>query len=133
MLVLELLGTLSLRCDHGPVPPAARQKRRLGLLAVLALAGKQGMSRHRVEAYFWSESPSARARHALDQTIYAIRRALGDEVIVAVGHELALNHELVSADVWAFTDAVRASEWATAAQLYKGALLEGFHFGDSHE
>lgn len=133
MFVLELLGTLSLHGDCGPIPPAARQKRRLGLLAMLALGGRQGMSRHRIEAYLWPESNSSRARHALDQTIYAIRRALGGEVIVATGHELALNPELVHADVWAFDDAIRASEWTTAAGLYKGALLDGFHLGESRE
>lgn len=133
MLVLELLGTLSLRSDDGPVPSAARQKRRLGLLAMLALAGKQGMSRHRIEAFLWPESTSARARHALDQATYALRRSLGGEVIVAEGQELRVNSELIHADVWEFDDAIRASEWTTAAGLYRGALLEGFHFGGSHE
>src|SRR5437870_4887989 len=95
MFVLELLGTLSLRSDNGPVPPAAHQKRRLGLLAVLALAGKQGMSRHRLEAFMWAESTSARARHALDQAIYAIRSTLGGDVIVATGLELRLNPERI--------------------------------------
>ncbi|MFI5257699.1 MAG: BTAD domain-containing putative transcriptional regulator [Gemmatimonadales bacterium] len=115
------------------MPPAARQKRRLGLLAVLALAGKQGMSRHRLEAYLWSESDSARARHALDQTIYALRRTLGGEIIVMTGQELTVNSSLLGADVWEFDAAVRASEWAAAVDLYKGDLLEGYYLGGSRE
>ena len=39
MLVLELLGTLSLRDDARPVPVSAQQKRPLGLLGILALGG----------------------------------------------------------------------------------------------
>ena len=133
MLVLELLGTLSLRGDTGVVPLAARQKRPLGLLAILALGGKQGISRHRIEAYLWSESSRERARHALDQAIYAIRHTLGTDVIISTGQQLRLNPEFVRADVWEFDEAIRASQWGAAVGIYKGTLLEGFHVGDSRE
>jgi len=133
MLVLELLGTLSLRGDTGPVPLAAQQNRPLGLLAILALGGKQGMSRHRIEAYLWSESTAARARHALDQGVYAIRSKLGSELIVSTGQELRLNSEFVEVDLWSFDDAIRARRWSAAVEVYKGTLLDGFHFGESRE
>src|SRR5882762_7526849 len=133
MLVLDLLGTLSLRNDTRPVPVAAQQKRPLGLLAILGLGGKPGLSRDRIEAYLWPESSGARAQHALDQTVYAIRHALGSDVIVATGRELRLNPELVQLDVWEFEQAIRASQWTVAVGRYKGPLLDGFHFADSHE
>jgi DNA-binding SARP family transcriptional activator len=133
MFVLELLGTLSVRSDTGTAPLPAHQKRPLSLLAILALGGRHGMSRHRIEAYLWSESNAARARHALDQAVYAIRRSLGSDVVIASGQELRLNPELVSADVWKFDDAIRGREWATAVGIYKGPLLDGFHFGESRE
>src|SRR6266446_9648984 len=133
MLILELLGTLSLRNETGPVALAAQQKRPLGLLAILGLTGRQGLSRERIEAYLWPESSSARAQHALDQTVYAIRHALGSEVIVATGRELRLNPDLVRVDVWEFEEAIRASQWTVAVGRYKGPLLDGFHFADSHE
>jgi DNA-binding SARP family transcriptional activator len=132
MLVLELLGTLCLRGDNGPVPLAAQQNRPLGLLAILALGGKQGISRHRLEAYLWPESNAARARHALDQAVYNLRRTLG-AVIFSTGQELRLNPELISADVWSFDDAIRARQWTAAVDLYKGTLLDGFRFGESRE
>src|SRR3954463_9093093 len=78
MLFIELLGTLSLRADSGAVPLVAQQKRPLGLLAVLALGGRQGLSRHRVESYLWPESEAERAGHALNQAVYAIRQSLGN-------------------------------------------------------
>ena len=133
MLVLELLGTLCLRDDTDPVPIAAQQKRRLGLLAILGLGGRQGLSRDRVEAYLYPESADERARHALDQAVYAIRHALGSDFIISTGRELRLNPELVHVDLWDFEDAIRASDWAAAAGIYKGTLLDGFHFGDSRE
>jgi DNA-binding SARP family transcriptional activator/TolB-like protein len=133
MLVLELLGTLSLRGDARPVPVAAQQKRPLGLLAILGLGGRQGLSRERIETYLWPESSSTLARHALDQTVYAIRHALGSDFILSTGRELRLNPELVQSDVWQFEEAIRTRQWGTAVGHYKGPLLDGFHFADSRE
>src|SRR5207237_8800367 len=100
MLILELLGTLSLRDETRPVPVAAQQKRPLGLLAILGLSGRQGLSRDRIEAYLWRESSGARAQHALDQTVYAIRHGLGRDFVLVTGEELRLNPGLVRGDVW---------------------------------
>lgn len=133
MLVLQLFGTLSLRDDTRLVPLAAQQKRPLGLLAILALGGRHGVSRHRIEAYLWPESPTPRARHALDQAVYAIRRTTGRDVIAATGQALRLDPDFVRADVWEFDDAIRARQWAAAVALYKGTLLDGYHFGKSRE
>jgi DNA-binding SARP family transcriptional activator len=133
MFVLELLGSLSLRSDERPVPVTARQKRPLGLLAVLALGGRQGISRDRVEAYLWPESGNGAARHALDQTVYAIRHALGADVVLSGGRELRINPELVRVDVWLLDDAFREGRWTAAAELYAGPLLDGVHLADSRE
>jgi DNA-binding SARP family transcriptional activator len=133
MFVLELLGTLSLRGDARPVPTAAQQKRPLGLLAVLALAGGRGLSRDRIEAYLWPESAGAPARHSLEQTVYACRHALGSDVILASARELRLNPDLVHVDVWQFDDAIRAGQWSDAVDRYTGALLDGMHLADSRE
>jgi DNA-binding SARP family transcriptional activator len=133
MLVLDLLGTLSLRNETHPVPVAAQQKRPLGLLAILGLSGRHGLSRDRVEAYLWPESSGARAQHALDQTVYAIRHALGSDFLLSTGRELRLNPDLVRVDVWEFEQMIRAGQWTAAAGHYKGPLLDGFHFADSSE
>jgi len=105
----------------------------LGLLAVLALAGRQGLPRDRIEAYLWPESSASLAQHSLDQAVYAIRQALGSSFILSSGRELRLNPELVQVDTWEFEEAIRAHQWAAAVELYKGTLLDGFHFTDSRE
>src|SRR2546423_12592458 len=133
MLILELLGTLSLRDETSPVPVAAQQKRPLGLLAILGLAGRQGLSRDRIEAYLWPESSGPRAQHALDQTVYAIRQALGSDLILSTARELRLNPDLVRVDVWEFEQAIRAGQWTAAVGHYNGPLLEGFYFSNRHE
>src|SRR5881396_653265 len=133
MLTLELLGTLSLRDETRLVPVAAQQKRPLGLLAILGLGGTPGVSRDRIEAYLWPESSGARAHHALDQTVYAIRQALGSDLILSTARELRLNSDSVRVDVWEFEQAMRAGQWAAAVGHYKGPLLDGFHFAESSE
>ena len=133
MLVVELLGTLSLRAETGAVPLVAQQKRPLALLAVLALGGKQGLSRRRIESYLWPESEPDRAGHALNQAVYAIRQSLGDDVIISTPQDLRLNQQLVGVDLWLFDEAISATDWARAASIYKGTLLDGVHFGDSRE
>src|SRR5256885_10498543 len=133
MLVLELLGTLSLRNETRPVPVTAQQKRSLGLLAVLALAGRQGLQRERIEAYLWPERSSPKAQHSLEQTVYAVRHALGSDFILSTGRELRLNPDLVQVDVWEFDEAIRAHQWAAATDYYKGSLLDGFHFAENRD
>src|SRR6058998_1462765 len=133
MLILELLGTLSLRDETRPVPVAAQQKRPLGLLAILGLGGTPGLSRDHIEAYLWPESSGARAHHALDQTVYSIRQALGSDLILSTARELRLNSDLFRVDVWEFEQAIRAGQWAAAVGHSKGPLLDGFHFADSSE
>jgi DNA-binding SARP family transcriptional activator len=133
MFVLELLGRFSLRGHTDPVPVAAQQKRPLGLLAILGLGGRQGMSRDRIEVYLWPESSGAHARHSLDQAVYGIRHALGSDFILSTGRELRLNPQVVRVDAWEFEDAICTGQWAVAVGHYKGPLLDGFHFADSRE
>jgi len=133
MFLLELLGTLSLRDNARPVPVSAQQKRPLGLLGILALAGKRGISRDRIESYLWPESSSLLSRHSLDQTVYAIRNVLGSDFILATGRELRLNPDSIEVDVWTFEEAIRTSEWSTAISRYQGPLLDGAHISDSSE
>jgi eukaryotic-like serine/threonine-protein kinase len=133
MFVIELLGTLSLRADTGGVPLVAQQKRPLALLAVLALGGTEGLSRRRIESYLWPESDADRAGHALNQAVYAIRQSLGDAVILSTALDLRLNQQIVGVDVWFFDEAIVARDWARAASIYKGTLLDDVHFGESRE
>jgi DNA-binding SARP family transcriptional activator/TolB-like protein len=133
MFSLSVLGGLSLHSDEGPVPPAACQKRRLGVLAILAIAGPRGSSRERVQAYLWPESSSARSRHALDQLLYATRHALGVEPFVTTGGAVRLDGSVVRSDVGEFEDAMRGKCWSDAVALYGGPLLDGIQLSNAGE
>jgi DNA-binding SARP family transcriptional activator/TolB-like protein len=106
--------------------------RALALLAILAVAGPKGTSRDRVLGVLWPESETERARHALSQTIYSLRKDLRMDVVLSTP-DLRLDTTLISSDVAELRAAVRASDWRAAAALYVGPFLEGFYLADAPE
>ena len=72
MFRLETLGSLGL--TDGPAAAVTTQRRRLALLALLAVAGERGLTRDKLVAYLWPNSPSDNARHGLEQLLYGLRR-----------------------------------------------------------
>ena len=133
VLKLNVLGTLTLQSTGGTVPPEAMQKRRLGLLALLAAGDSRGLSRERIQAFLWPESDSMRSRHAMDQLIYATRRALGVDPFLAEGGDMRLDPSVVATDLRDFRSALESGELARAVAGYGGPLLDGFHMSDSRE
>ena len=133
VLKLNVLGTLTLQSPGGTVPPEAMQKRRLGLLALLAAGDSRGLSRERIQAFLWPESDSMRSRHAMDQLIYATRRALGVDPFLAEGGDMRLDPSVVATDLRDFRSALESGELARAVAGYGGPLLDGFHMSDSRE
>ncbi|HJU74040.1 MAG TPA: tetratricopeptide repeat protein [Gemmatimonadaceae bacterium] len=133
MFDLKLFGGLSLESSSAPLAANVHQRRRLSLLAILALAGERGISRERVQAHLWPESAAERARHALDQLLYATRQNLGHDAILSSTSDLRLNRVLFRVDVWEFDHAVSREDWDCAVQLYKGPILNGHHLISSSD
>lgn len=130
MVRLRTLGCLSLSADGRSLGGAAGQRRPLAMLAALASAGTRGVTRERLQALLWPESDAERARKVLAQTVYALRRDLGDPGVVLGTTELRLNPELVWADVVEFSRALEIGEPERAVALYLGPFLEGVHIGE---
>ena len=125
MLRLLTLGGLSLVDDGVQVTGAASQRSRLALLAVLAAAGPAGVSRDKLLALLWPESDNERARHALKQGVYALRRDLGNENAIAGTATLSLDSSVVSSDIHDFDDAIARADDAAALAMYAGPFLDG--------
>lgn len=132
MFHLKVLGSLSLQAGEGDRPPPL-QKKRLGLLALVAIGDARGISRDRIQALLWPESDSTRARHALDQLIYATRRSLGADPVLSKGSELHLNRNVIATDLLSFEQAIAARDLEAAVAAYGGPLLDGFHLSNSTE
>ncbi len=119
---LKTIGGLWIETET-PLP--ALGPRQLGLLALVAAAGKRGISRDRVIGILWPESEQEQARHTLSQMLYRLKRETGRDWISATP-ELRLDPG-VSSDVGELLDALAGGDLKTAAELYSGPFLEGFY------
>jgi serine/threonine-protein kinase len=131
---LRTLGTLALTNAAGTIVLGAHghQRRRLALLSVLSVAGDRGLSRDRLLLLFWPEKTQARARHSLDQLLYALRNTVSEQVFAGV-NPVRLNSEVLRSDVGEFLAAVERNDPAAAVEAYGGRFLDGFYLGDSPE
>jgi predicted ATPase/DNA-binding SARP family transcriptional activator len=131
VLRLRTFGGLWLEGDGDPLTGAAAQRRRLVLLAALAAAGRNGMSRDAVIGLLWGEIDEARARAALSQALYALKRDTGQDELV-LGHDvLSLNTDALRSDVSEFEHAIARGDLESAANLYSGSFLAGIHISDA--
>lgn len=133
MFSLKLLGGGVAYGPQGPIGGRLAQRRRLALLAVLALAGRKPVSRDRLLALFWPEADAERARHSLADSVYQIRKELSEKAVVSVGEDLQLNAELIASDVAEFEGAIESGKLQAAVKIYAGPLLDGFHLSDAPE
>ena len=133
MLRLRTFGGISLASGSGPLTGAATQRRRLALLALLAVAGERGVSRDKLVAYLWPESDAERARHVLNQLIYAQRKHLDSQHLFLGQKTLRLNRDVIWTDVGAFETALGDGALEEAVQHYTGPFLDGFFVRDAPE
>lgn len=125
-LTLTGAGEATVLGQHG------HHRRRLALLAVLAAAGDRGWSRDQLLLFFWPDASQARARHSLDQLLYALRSSIGEELFVAT-NPVVLNPALVTSDVADFAQALDADQHDVAVKQYRGPFLDGFYLDDAPE
>ena len=133
MLKLRTFGGLALFSENRALTGAAAQRRPLAILAILAVAGERGVSRERLQALLWPESDETRARRVLAQTVYALRRDLGDPGSIVGITDLRLNLDLIAADVSDFECAIGSGQVERAVSLYQGPFLDGVHLADAPE
>ncbi|MEJ2678282.1 MAG: BTAD domain-containing putative transcriptional regulator [Gemmatimonadota bacterium] len=133
MFRLKLFGSPSIDGPDGPLSGRAVQRRRLALLALLAVARQRGLTREKLIGYLWPDSDTERARHLLSDSIYRINQAVGGEAIVAVGEELRLDPALLPSDVWEYAEALERRDWRRAAELHAEPFLDGFFLTGADE
>src|SRR5918912_57541 len=97
---LLTLGGLDVVGATGEPERLLGQHSRAALFVYLAV--ERRVSREALTAVFWPESDAEHARHALRQSLYQLRKAVGDEWIDSRAHELVVRDD-VSTDAQAFT------------------------------
>jgi DNA-binding SARP family transcriptional activator/tetratricopeptide (TPR) repeat protein len=83
--------------------------------------------------YFWPDSNVERAKNALRQTIFRLRRDLGPPDPIVGNNELHLDPAAVASDVAEFEDAVAGGRIEEAVALYHGPFLQGVSIGITPE
>ncbi|HMA35857.1 MAG TPA: BTAD domain-containing putative transcriptional regulator [Chloroflexia bacterium] len=143
---LHFLGPPRFWREEHPIdlPPA----KAVGLLAYLAVT-HTAQSRETIMALLWPESFEDAARKNLRNTLWAIRKALGEGVLLVEDDRLAIGAG-TAVDVWAFEElagspgaaaesggngaqAAAITRQQVAVATYGGALLDGLTFGDAPE
>ena len=133
MYSLRLFGGLSLEGADGPVTGRPAQHRRLAMLALLATQRTAMVSREKVLGYLWPDTHPERARHLLADSVYVLRKALGEDIVLSSNDDLGLNPDIVETDVRAFDEAIDRKDPAAATSLYVGPFLDGFHMKSAPE
>jgi adenylate cyclase len=131
MLRLRTLGGLSVYGGEESRSGAGSQRKALALLALLAAAGPRGLSRDKLVAYLWPESPADRATHRLTQLSYSLRRDLKADDLFLGSTDLRLNTGIITTDLAEFTRALEAGDFERAADAYGGPFLDGFFLSDA--
>ena len=136
MIELSLLGPHAVRdADGRELGSLPSQPKRFAVLAYLAITSGRGYhQRDSLAAMFWPEMDQFAARRALRNTLYHLREALGDGVIVARGDEaVAIDPARLTCDVTGLREAVAAGRYEEAVDLTRGELLAGMHVPNAGE
>src|SRR5213083_2849484 len=133
MLAVRVFGGLAVERDGAQCGGAAARRKTLALLALLAAAGRRGVSRDKLTAYLWPESDTEHARNVLKQACYTLRRDLRAPELFLGAVELRLNPEVITSDIGTLEDALARGDPARAVAVYAGPFLDGFYLGGAAE
>lgn len=128
---VHTLGGAQVEGPAGLLAGRAAHRRRIALLALLASSRTGSLTREKIVGYLWPETAPAAARHKLSVALSDLRKELGEHAFVSTGDEIAVDPEVVAADVARFEAALRAGDDARAVELYRGPFLDGFYVDDA--
>lgn len=130
MIRLRTLGAVEIDGGHDrAVTTSNLQSKHLALLVFLTVnSDGHAQRRDTLVGLLWPELDQRRARHALSQALYSLRRVLGDEIIMGEGSEKVwMPRESLWCDAVAFREALAAGKPEDAVRLYRGEFLPGLH------
>jgi len=104
-----------------------RQPKRIAVLAYLCIAAPgRFYPRESLLEVFWDGRDRSRARAALRNTLFHLRRLLGQDTLLSRGDGLSVDRHLLWCDALAFAEAAGSARLAEAAALYRGDLMPEF-------
>jgi DNA-binding SARP family transcriptional activator len=127
---LRVLGGVRLECDGQPLQGRAAQRRRLALLAVLAVSPEHTLRRDRLVALLWPDAQEEAGRRLLTEALYVFRRELHPDVVLTRGDEVAINPAVLQVDAREQREALERGDLRAAVEAYGGPFLAGFGCDD---
>lgn len=134
-LRLTLLGGIDGRLPSGEALDVP--KKAMALLAYLALAPRAASSREALAALLWGDTQETQARQSLRKMLSTLRQAFaaarGPGLLIG-NDAVALDLKTVEVDAHMFERRVAEATptgYASAAALYRGDLLDGFHLRET--
>jgi TolB-like protein/DNA-binding SARP family transcriptional activator len=121
---LALFGRFALSRTDGSVD--LPNKKLAALLAYLACTASERQSRAKLATLLWGSHFETQAQQNLRQTLYRLRRSLGEDVLIGDGEEVWLAPGIIDCDVTRLEALIREGSRASLAEaidLYKGRLL----------
>jgi DNA-binding SARP family transcriptional activator len=131
-MTIRLLTLGGLHGRHGDAELGWLRSQWLRAALLSYLTVERQSTRETLQAMFWPESDAETAAHRLSQTVYAVRRALGDDCIETRGRELHAGDQL-EADVLEFDRHIKNGNLREAIALYRGPFLNGVHLADTKD
>ena len=132
-LLVRLFGSPRIEGPNGALAGPATQRHRLALLAVLSMAPRGLLPRDRLLGLLWPETEMANARQLLNAAVHALRKSLGDNVLLTEGEALRLDASALRIDVLEFEQALKRGDAERAVELHTGPFLDGLALPDAVE
>src|SRR3989442_3115253 len=121
----RVLGPVRVTVAGADAPAELLWRKHVALLVYLARSPRKSRTREHLIGLLWSDRDERQARHSLSEALRVLRRALGDERLVADVDQVRLAADAVTLDCDRFAELCGRSEWSTAAALVDGQFLEG--------
>jgi DNA-binding SARP family transcriptional activator len=120
---LNVLGAPICLLDERELADLPAHRTRFAIFVYLAI--ERSAPRDEVAAMFWPDSDDERARHALSQSLYELKRVLGDDWVATRAGRLTVSSK-VNADTAEFGRLLGAGRLDEALRLYRGPFLDGY-------
>jgi len=129
----RVLGPVRVTVAGADAPAELLWRKHVALLVYLARSPRKSRTREHLIGLLWSDRDERQARHSLSEALRVLRRALGDERLVADVDQVRLAPEAVTLDCDRFAELCQRSEWTTAAALVDGEFLEGLAIPEAND
>lgn len=132
---LRTLGALSLHREGPDGEAVLRDAKALAVLAYLADTPEGSGDRAHLARLLWPLKEASRARAGLRQALYYLRGKTSDgpRLLRSDEHRVALNRRGLTADLWAFEEALGREDWERVLDLHDGPFLGDYSVEGAEE